>query len=570
MTTDDYRVRFVQEARALADSLDAALGAGDGDETFRIVHSIKSMAAQVGYEEIASEAHELESELESDRSSDDRKRPSRNRAVTWLTGLRSRLAELAHSYEKASTPAALDPDFDRFEQRLLGEAQRRGERTYRLICSIDPESPLKTARAHLVVSNLETIANVIKTDPVLSETDDTKYHELVVYLTAEVEENELYEAANVDEIDRIQIEELSPQGKPVVASERAFDTTGDFTVSGPYRLEARTLEWLLSQVDEADLVLRRLPPAAGKPAQRLHHLVGSIGDALRSIHIQPLDTLFERLETAAGELAGRVGKQVTVEVVGGSVRVDTRILDAVYEPLLHVIRNAVDHGLEQPDRRVELGKPETGTIRIEGTDRGTALDLRVGDDGRGVDVEALRKVAEKRGVEVDESNIGELLMAPGLTTNESADGLSGRGFGLDIVRQRVASLGGTVDVASEPGRGTTFSFTIPLNLTTASRTVLRDGGRLYSIPSATVERIIPLDVSSLKRDRSGGIWFERTPLYSVRGRMRITDTLPRDGTILLLRCLDRSGWLCVDEVLFERHGGEPGDRVEPIDPSEMI
>lgn len=566
----EYLARFVREARELSDSIGDALDSGDLDEIFRIVHSIKSMAGQAGLEDMAISAHELEERLEGSRSANENLDGALRRTVaSWTAALQEDLSELDREMEEALRPPAPNPSFNRFERQLLSEARLRGERSYRLVCTIDPESPLKIARAHLVVNNLELCANVIKTVPALTDPDDTRFHEITVYLTADVEEWELYEAAHVDEIERIRIEEIDIEGVVVSRGQIADTAEGTVGVSGPYHLDARTLEWLVAQIGEADLALRRIPRSAGKQVQRLRTVVGGIGEALRSVQRQSLVTLLERLESQAAELSARIGKRVSINTTGGRFLVDTRILDLIYEPLLHIIRNAVDHGIESPETRTRAGKAEVGVIELSGEEHGALIVVRVSDDGRGVDWDAVRSSAEEQGIAVGDRSLADVLMTPGFSTVDTANGVSGRGYGLDIVHQRITAMGGDFEILETDGGGTTCVVSVPTAVSSGAQTVLRDRSQLYAIPSSSIERIVPLDLSTLKRDRGGGVWFERTPLYSVRGRLSVGEGVPREGTLVLIRYLDRAGWLCVDDVLFERHGGpsEADPSVEPLNPS---
>ena len=567
MNGKDLR-RFVHDAREIALSIPDALSHEDLDEIFRHVHSIKSIAAQVGESAIAGATHELESALASARSRGSIEAETRRSVAAWLNYLDSSLISLEHKFEEQ---AAVDElDLTDFERQLLSESIRRGERFYRLSCNIDKESPVKLARAHLVINNLEIEANVIKSIPPLSIEDETMLETLSIYLTTDVDERRLYEAANVDEIHNIRLDQLSGRRDTSASASLLNEATdaGHANLHGAYRIEARTLEWALSQLNEADAVLRR--NSTTPASHRFTSILGSLRDSLLSVQRQRVGVVFERLEQTARDIAASLEKRVDFDIRGFEILLDSRLLDAVADPLLHLVRNAIDHGIESPEERRDAGKPEVATITLSFDIDGATLEFRIADDGRGIDRRRVEADARKRGIEIEaDGDILSLLATPGYSTLENPTGISGRGFGFDIVVQRITGIGGTVSIESTPGSGTMISLRLPPIADSGAKLIIRNGDRYFAIPSSSIERIIPVDAASFKRDRSGGIYSERIPLHTIGGRISVRDALPKNGTMLLVRYLHRTGWLCVDDVLFERSTSESDDAepIELIDPS---
>lgn len=575
MSADDskgIRSRFVADARIIYNELLAGLPNSEFDEIFRHVHSIKSIAAQVGENDIAHEADEVESFLETSRG-----RPVdtniKKHVSWWLSDLDSTLTRFEREFdpsEEGKNTATLN----QFERQLLDEARRRGERYYRLSCRIDPQSPLKLARAHLVLSNLEQNANVIACDPPLNNEDEDRFEQFAVYLTADADEQMLYEAANVDEVDQIRLDLLT--GSDDYTATTALEGTDQdrrdrVDLHGSYRIESRTLQWSLAQLNEADMVIRK---SRKSPASlRLLSILGALRNSLMSVQRQRLGDLFQRLATTAEEIAASMEKRIHVETAGEDLLLDSRLVDSVSDGLLHLVRNAVDHGIELPADRKRDGKPVVGTITVAFRLDSGVLEFSVRDDGKGIENRNIEEQARARGFPVEpDDDLISLLSIPGFSTLDTPTSVSGRGYGIDIVVQRATAVGGTVDIESEPGSGTIVFLRFPPMSDSDARLVIRNRSTYYAIPSASIERIVPLDIEALKRDRNGGIYRDRVPLYNVGGRLRVEEGVPRDGTMILIRYLDRTGWLCVDDVLFERSTVESSgsDPIELIDPSIIV
>jgi two-component system chemotaxis sensor kinase CheA len=213
-----------------------------------------------------------------------------------------------------------------------------------------------------------------------------------------------------------------------------------------------------------------------------------------NIRMLPLDNLFSRFPRPVRDLAIERGKQVRLNIVGGNVEIDKRVLEEINDPLQHILRNAVDHGIEHPDERHKTGKTLEGNVTLSASQRGSHVYIQVSDDGRGLDPDLLRQVAARKGIlnQVDSSLLSDedtydLIFRPGFSTRPVADEISGRGVGLDIVQQNVKRLNGRISVVSEKGKGTTITLEIPLTLATVDALLVKAAGQLFAIPSVMVE-----------------------------------------------------------------------------------
>ncbi|GGB21046.1 chemotaxis protein CheA [Sphingomonas metalli] len=223
----------------------------------------------------------------------------------------------------------------------------------------------------------------------------------------------------------------------------------------------------------------------------LDHLTRELQDSAMSIRAQPVKSVFSRVPRIIRELEAGTGKRVRLEVEGEMTEVDKTVVERIGEPLTHMIRNAVDHGLESPDERVAIGKPAEGVVRLSAEHRSGRIVISVSDDGRGIDRARVRAKAVERGIvapdaHLTDEDIDNLIFAPGFTTAATVSNISGRGVGMDVVRKNVQALGGRIGISSRFGKGSTFALTLPLTLAILDGMVVSVGTQTYVIPLAHV------------------------------------------------------------------------------------
>jgi two-component system chemotaxis sensor kinase CheA len=242
-----------------------------------------------------------------------------------------------------------------------------------------------------------------------------------------------------------------------------------------------------------------------------HHLLeqtaSNLDDEVRRSRMLPFAEVAEGLERAARDAARAVNKEIEFVATGTTVEIDRSVLSQLGDPLLHLVRNAIDHGIEPPAVREQAGKPRPGRVALRVETRGAGVEVVVEDDGRGIDLEAVQGQAHRRRIPVpgDPDAIARLVFAPGLSTAGAVTELSGRGVGLDVVRHQVERLHGSIDVVSTPGRGTRFVVLLPVTLTTLRALLARVAGRTYALPSVNLVRL-----ARIKLDALG--WIEGRPV----------------------------------------------------------
>jgi len=274
------------------------------------------------------------------------------------------------------------------------------------------------------------------------------------------------------------------------------------------RVDAERLDQLMHLMGE--LVVQRTHvealsaeaavPGLGQAMQELTRSSHALQAMVMQIRMIPIEAVFMRFPRLVRDVATRLGKQVELDLVGKETELDRTVVDAIGDPLVHLIRNALDHGLEPPADRIAAGKAPTGTLTIAARHAGGSIAITVADDGRGVNPQKVAAVAVQRGLItheqaqlIDMRAAIELLFAPGFSTAAEVGALSGRGVGMDAVRAKIRELGGEVTVTSVPGEGTATEIRLPLTLAIMSALVVEAGGLPFGIPLQRVERTMRLD-----------------------------------------------------------------------------
>jgi len=231
----------------------------------------------------------------------------------------------------------------------------------------------------------------------------------------------------------------------------------------------------------------------------LDSVTTALQENIMRTRMQNLDTLFGKLPRQVRDLSLKTGREVYLEVTGGEVELDKSIVEALSDPLNHMIRNSLDHGIEPPEERVAAGKPRTGRLRIRSFHEGGQVNIAISDDGRGIDPARIRAVAVKKGVVTEAQAAGMddreavmLIMAPGFSTAEKVSDISGRGVGMDVVRSNIEALGGSVAVDSRPGAGTTMTLKLPLTLAIIPSLLVKVAGRRFAVPQVALEELVRL------------------------------------------------------------------------------
>jgi len=321
-----------------------------------------------------------------------------------------------------------------------------------------------------------------------------------------------------------------------------------------------TQAMLSQRVHECDIPRASL---IGNGLAELEHLMRELQESVMAIRTQPVKSVFQRMPRLVRELAAQTNKDVRLVVEGEATEVDKTVIERLGEPLTHMIRNAIDHGLETPEDRVAAGKPAEGTVTLSAEHRGGRIVIEVSDDGKGIDRARVREKAVERGIisataQLSDEETDNLIFMPGFSTASQVSNISGRGVGMDVVRRNIVDLGGRIVIGSTPKKGSRFSLTLPLTLAVLDGMIVMIGGQTYVLPLAHI-------VESLK-PRSGDIHGfgsgrrllnvrnSYVPLVDTGALLGVTqDADPASGVIILVESQGAGRFaLAVDAIVGQR------------------
>lgn len=279
------------------------------------------------------------------------------------------------------------------------------------------------------------------------------------------------------------------------------------------RVDTTKLDRMMNLVGELVLVRNRLKalapgggPDVARAVQELDFITRGLQGSVMQVRMQPVGKVFSRFPKLARDVARGLNKQVEVVLVGQDTDLDKNLVEALGDPLVHMVRNSIDHGIEMPDVRVARGKPAAGTLRIEARQEGDHIRITVRDDGAGIDPDRIREKAVEKGLvdigvaeRMTRDERLQLIFLPGFSTKEQVSDLSGRGVGMDVVKSRIQSLNGTVHIESQPGHGTSIHLRVPLTLAILPALMVDAGKRQFALPLATVADVFALDQAAVRK-----------------------------------------------------------------------
>ena len=513
------------------------------DSIFRHAHSVKGMAASMGFEPIAALAHRAEDLIDTLRE-----KPSSVtreiidlllRATDTLTAqtqlavagkpleLDLALAEaLAKSLKRVSDPNPPQPE--PATDVVETEATDWGRLSVKV--KIAQTSPTPGVRAFLVHKKLTGLGQIFDLRPPLEDLRAGRLVDNQLSLVLETRAGEaavrrlLAQVSDLETVDVAPLPALNaepPQPEKVEKSEPAPEAPRPIGVepARTVRVKTEVLDHFLDGVGELLLATAHLRDLAKKLSERerpsfdegidrLHGIVKDLHDRVMGARMTPLSQITDRLPRAARDILRRTGKEADLVITGQDIELDRAILDELADPLLHLLRNCLDHGLEAPADREAAGKSAKGRVRVAARrDRDRVL-LEIEDDGRGMDPEALKGSAITRGFltadQAEKLTLREAMMLaclPGVSTARSVSDLSGRGVGMDAVKRVVENLGGTLDIDSERGRGTRFTLRLPLTVAVVNVLLISVGEEIYGLPIAKVVGAVELGQSELYRSQ---------------------------------------------------------------------
>ncbi len=465
------------------------------------------------------------------------------------------VAKVASLLATGPGPAASAPA-DRAEVAAAQQrAEAKGLALFTVEIQIAPDAPLPSARAYITLRRTRDLGELVRSTPSMDEVQAGEFSGSLSILLGTSRSAAEVQAflASLPDVASVIVRPVEPgeegsrpepppreqpprsQGGGVPAEVRpvappAKETRapavptpgpgGPMTPSGRtatmIRVDTRLLDDLMDQVGE--LVTAKgglLEESQAIPSRALHESVGRLDSLVKGLQQQamklrmmPLELIADRFPRAVRDLARKRGKELNFEILGKEIELDRAILEELPDPLLHIFRNSIDHGIEPPEERVRNGKPPTGTICLEASKERESVVIRVSDDGRGMDPAVLRRVALERGVitreqhdSLSDTEVLYLITLPGFSTAKEVTDVSGRGVGMDVVRTAVESLRGSLVIESVLGQGSAFALKLPLTLAVVAVLLIEVGGERYALPVSYVEQILEVESEEIQRSQ---------------------------------------------------------------------
>ena len=353
------------------------------------------------------------------------------------------------------------------------------------------------------------------------------------------------------------------------ASATAMDRDRTVAQGQAVRVGVETVEHLMTMISELVLTRNQLleiarasgDDAYNGPLQRLSQVTAELQEGVMRTRMQPVGNAWQKLPGVVRDLAAELGKPIELVMVGAETELDRQVLEIIKDPLTHMVRNSADHGLEPTADRLGAGKPARGTIRLAAYHEGGTVTVEVADDGKGLDLSAIRRKAVERGLasqgdveKMTDAQVAKFIFHAGFSTAAAVTSVSGRGVGMDVVKTNIETIGGVVDIATRPGRGTTFTIKIPLTLAIVAALIVRAGESRFALPQVAVLELVRVGTEEASRiERINGALVLRLrdsllPIVPLSGVLAMDAAPSVDGFVVVAQVGRHRFGIMVDEV----------------------
>jgi len=480
---DDLLREFLTETGESLDTVDVELvhfeqdpnNAKILDNIFRLVHTIKGTCGFLGLPRLEALAHAAETLMGKFRDG----MPVTGEAVTVILSTIDRIKNILDDLEKAQAePSGTDTD-------LIGQLERMVLEAPPTAVHAEPPADIKDATGSLTFQVLERPLR-----------------------PGEVPLDELERAfrETASEAPAAPAAAAKPAAeKPAGGVEDGGVMSDTKIANQTLRVNVETLEHLMTMVSELVLTRNQLLEIARRhensefkvPLQRLSNVTAELQEGVMKTRMQPIGNAWQKLPRIVRDLSAELGKAIDLDMRGADTELDRQVLELIKDPLTHMVRNSADHGLETPAERRKANKPEKGTIRLAAYHEGGHIIIEISDDGRGLNTAKIKQkaiasglVSEAAAEKLTEAQIHKFIFAPGFSTATTVTSVSGRGVGMDVVRTNIDTIGGTIEVKSTPGHGSSFTIKIPLTLAIVSALIVEAGGDRFAIPQIAVIELV--------------------------------------------------------------------------------
>ncbi|NLC68465.1 MAG: chemotaxis protein CheA [Clostridiaceae bacterium] len=572
MNTNQYLGIFIEEATENLQKLNQSLLQLEANKEdtlllnriFRITHTLKGMAATMGFGKMSGLTHAMEDVLHKvkngalavdeilvnllfqflDALEDYLKNivNSGEEGLNEYNGLLQALRniDVETAQEKADRgneepdPSKKIMQMDIYVKSAIKKSHEMGMNVYKITVTLDKGCILKAARAFVIFKALEAYSDIIKSEPGVQDIEDEKFDFAfsLIAVTRKGKDDIIKDLYGIAEVEKVELEVIESaiegEGPDVTGkNSMAVDLPGkdtstpgdvisskaiDSRITKTIRVDIKRLDTLLNLVGELIIQKTRMEDVFNdkdhvkdEHFKHLERIISSLHDAVMKIRMVPIEIVFNRFPRMVRDLSKNLGKEIELLMSGEDTELDRTVVDEIGEPLVHLIRNSIDHGIEIPQKRISMGKPRQGHISLKAYQDGNSVAIEVEDDGQGINLEKVKEKAVEMGViireelnSLTEKQLLELLFLPSMSTTDTVSDLSGRGVGLDAVKAKIESLGGVVEINTRAGSGARFIIRLPLTLAMIQALLVCVGEERYAIPLSNVKQIVKVKPGEIK------------------------------------------------------------------------
>jgi two-component system chemotaxis sensor kinase CheA len=455
-----------------------------------------------------------------------------------------------------------------YDKNVIEKAIEANMNIFEIYIEIDKKCLLKAARAFIIFQMLDKNAEIMKSIPPVEDIEDEKFdnHFTVMVITKYDESFFMKELNSIAEVRMVEvtpitlkhIENIKADGSEEESyDERAKAGDKEAKASAPkpgtikrltnktVRVDIERLDVLMNLVSELIIIKTRLADVGiaerdsdyVATVENLERVTTKLHDAVMKVRMVPVENVFNRFPRMVRDISRELKKEMELHMSGEETELDRTVIDEIGEPLIHIIRNSADHGLEQPDVRIEKGKNEVGNIWLRAYQDGNNVVIEVEDDGQGIDAAKVRRKLIEKGIESEEvasglsdNDVIKYLFKPNFSTADKVTDLSGRGVGLDVVKTKIEALGGSIELDSELGKGSKTIIRLPLTLAIIQALLVRIGTEKYAIPLSNIREINKIDSSEIELVRDKEVYFLRDTVIPIVRLQNIFD-VPVEETL---------------------------------------
>ncbi|MDQ0199580.1 chemotaxis protein CheA [Neobacillus ginsengisoli] len=521
------------------------------NEIFRSAHTLKGMAGSMGFEDLASLTHEMENVLDLLRNSkltitpeimdvifkcvdliekmvDNIEQGGDGKVnVTDIVAQLVRIQNPSLSFQSefldASREVAVTAEFviDEFQLSVINEAKKLGNKVYQITVTLDEKCVMKSVRAYLIFQTAEELGEIIQTDPTIEQIEEEKFGDsFTLLLLSNQNAQEIHrQIGNISEVINVKVFESMNQessGSTSFSNETIDEQTNiptekensgaqkKKTRSKSIRVDSEKLDQLMNLFSEIIIDRGRLEQIARKfqlselreTVEHMTRISTDLQELILNMRMVQVDQVFNRFPRMIRDLAKDLNKKVQLVVEGEETELDRTVIDEIGDPLVHLLRNALDHGLESMEERAFSNKPVEGKILLKAYHSGNHVFIEVVDDGKGINREKVLNKAIERGVvtleeakTLTDQQVNALIFSSGFSTADKISDISGRGVGLDVVKTKIESLGGGISIDSTLGKGSIFRIQLPLTLSIIHTMLVKVEEETYAIPFSSIVEI---------------------------------------------------------------------------------